>query len=387
MNIMLFTTGTVINTAGGAEKIFFEMANNFADRKNNVCAVAFDDTKGLPFWPINHNVKFYNIGLGNSCSNIYINLKTFFITDRGKRHFKRFELVSKRIAKFLFPLIQREKPNIIICYDRLANFVIKETLHLNIPVITMFHSSPDAYLDGDSEVLINKALEKCECIQVLMPEFIDIYKKYVKVPFEQKIVCIPNPVNLYKNQNDCNRKNIIVNIGRISKDTKRQHLLILAFAKLKNEFSDWKVKFYGDYTIEKKYFEELRKIIEDNDLKNNIEFCGITNNVEKALSEASIFAFPSSHEGFGLAVAEALSCGVPCIGYNSCAGVNKLIKDGRNGYLVDDGIEPLADALKKLMKNKEKRNIFGENAKKDIEIYNPKLIWDQWEKIIKEILN
>ena len=74
MNIMLFTTGTVINTAGGAEKIFFEMANNFA-KSHNVCAVAFDDTKGKPFWKINNNVKFYNIGLGNSYSNIYINFR------------------------------------------------------------------------------------------------------------------------------------------------------------------------------------------------------------------------------------------------------------------------------------------------------------------------
>ena len=67
MNIMLFTTGTVIGTCGGAEKIFFDMANNLANRGHNVCAIAFDDKQGTPFWKVNSNVEFHNIGVGNSC--------------------------------------------------------------------------------------------------------------------------------------------------------------------------------------------------------------------------------------------------------------------------------------------------------------------------------
>ena len=383
MNIMLFTTGTVINTAGGAEKIFFEMANNFA-KSHNVCAVAFDDTKGKPFWKINNNVKFYNIGLGNSYSNIYINFRTFYIIKKDKRHLKRFEIISKQIAKYLLPLINKEKPDIIICYDRLANFVIKEKISVDIPVITMFHSSPDAYLAGSGENLINKALEKCECIQVLMPDFINIYKKYVKTSLNQKIVYIPNPVKIF-NLDNYKKEKVIVNIGRLSRDTKRQHLLILAFAAIQKEFPDWQIKIYGDYSIDKQYYAELQKIIIDNKLIDKVKFCGLTHDIEGALKEAAIFAFPSSHEGFGLAVAEAMGCGVPSLAYKSCTGVNQLIKDGENGYLVEDGVEPFAYALKELMQNKSKREKFGLNARKDIQIYNPDLIWDKWENLIKEI--
>lgn len=384
MNIMLFTTGTVVNTAGGAEKIFFEMANSLADRGHDVNAVAFDDTEGEPFFSVNNNVAFLNIGLGHSCSNFYVNLKTFYIFDKGKRHCSRFYITGKRIARYLLPVIKAKRPEIIIAYDRLANFVLKEVLDINIPVIMMFHASPDAYLSGDSETVINKSLEKTECVQVLLPSFVKNYERYIKSNKCQKKIVIGNPVALNNNSNQWEKE--IINIGWINRHTKRQHLLILAFAKLKNKFPDWKLKIYGDYSLEKEYFNELKNIINENKLHNNVKFCGVVNNINTVLSKGSIFAFPSAHEGFPLALTEAMSAGLPCVGYKNCSGTNTLIKDGHNGYLVDDGVEPFAEALEKLMQDEEKRKIFGKNAKEDMKQYAPDIIWDKWEALIKEVV-
>lgn len=382
MNIMLFTTGTVIGTCGGAEKIFFEMANNLADRGHHICAVAFDDKNGEPFWKINNNVDFYNIGIGNSCSNLYINFKTFYIFNKSKRHFERFRIIGKRIGALLLPLIEKNQPDIVIVYDRLANFVIKESLQINTPVIFMFHSSPDAYLAGDSENIINKSLEKAECIQVLLPEFVEVYEKYVRT--NQKKVVIGNPVAKFDYINK--REKVIVNVGRVNRDTKRQHLLLLAFARIKEKFSDWKIKIYGDFLLDKKYIEELKHIVKDKNLEDNVEFCGTVKDINCILSKASIFAFPSSHEGFSLALAEAMSAGIPCVGYKSAPGVNNLIKNGYNGYLVEDGIEPFAMALEKLMENETLRRTMGFNARKEMQQYSPEVIWDKWEKLIYEVV-
>lgn len=384
MNIMLFTTGTVIGTCGGAEKIFFDMANNLANRGHNICAVAFDDKQGIPFWKVNSKVEFHNIGVGNSCSNLYINLRTFYIVNKAKRHCERFRIIGRRIGKFLLPIIKTFLPDIIIVYDRLANFVVKESLKTSIPVIFMFHSSPDAYLEGDGESVINKSLESSDCIQVLVPEFLEVYEKYIKV--EQKKVVIGNPVVNYNNiTNEWGK--VIVNVGRINKDTKRQHLLLLAFARIKEKFPDWKIKFYGDSTLDKIYTDELNDIVKNNNLEDNVDFCGTVKEIENVLRKASIFVFPSSHEGFGLALAEAMSVGIPCVGYKSAPGVNHLIKDGYNGYLVNDGIIPLSNALEKLMKNEELRKKMGKNAKEDMKQYSPEIIWDKWEKLIYDVVN
>lgn len=45
------------------------------------------------------------------------------------------------------------------------------------------------------------------------------------------------------------------------------------------------------------------------------------------------FAFPSAYEGFGLSLAEAMSMGLPAVGYKSCSAVNELIVDGKNGFV------------------------------------------------------
>ena len=114
-------------------------------------------------------------------------------------------------------------------------------------------------------------------------------------------------------------------------------------------------------------------------------FRGTTSNVFSVLSEGDIFAFPSAFEGFGLALAEAMSVGLPVIGYRSCSAVNELILDGENGFLCADGISDLADKLDMLMSDKNLRIRFGKNGKISMQQYEPKLIWDKWESLLKDV--
>lgn len=76
--------------------------------------------------------------------------------------------------------------------------------------------------------------------------------------------------------------------------------------------------------------------------------------------ETDIFAFPSHHEGFPLALTEAMGVGIPAVGYRSCPAVNELIHDGEDGYLTDDGAAPFAEALR----NSWKMRIEGRPSEK-----------------------
>lgn len=79
--------------------------------------------------------------------------------------------------------------------------------------------------------------------------------------------------------------------------------------------------------------------------------------------ETDIFAFPSHHEGFPLALTEAMGVGIPAVGYRSCPAVNELIHDGEDGYLTDDGAAPFAEALRKLMEDADRRTAFGKGLR------------------------
>lgn len=130
----------------------------------------------------------------------------------------------------------------------------------------------------------------------------------------------------------------------------------------------------------------MLKYIKDNNLEKNINFSGISNNVMQKLMESNIFVFPSLSEGMPLALIEAMSVGLPAIGYKSCPSVNELIIDGYNGFLCDDGIDDFAEKMKILMQDEQLRKMMGENARESMKQFTPEKIWNQWEFLIKEVI-
>jgi glycosyltransferase involved in cell wall biosynthesis len=72
-----------------------------------------------------------------------------------------------------------------------------------------------------------------------------------------------------------------------------------------------------------------------------------------------IFAMPSQYEGFGLAYAEAMACGLPVVG-TSVGGIPEIITNGQDGYLIPpDNPTELAKRLEWLLRSKKKRVEMG----------------------------
>jgi glycosyltransferase involved in cell wall biosynthesis len=65
---------------------------------------------------------------------------------------------------------------------------------------------------------------------------------------------------------------------------------------------------------------------------------------------ADIVLFPTKREKFGMVVIEALACGVPVIAYNRGGAARELIRDGINGYLVNEGdVAGLSQRIERVM--------------------------------------
>ncbi|MBW3578469.1 MAG: glycosyltransferase family 4 protein [Actinobacteria bacterium] len=73
----------------------------------------------------------------------------------------------------------------------------------------------------------------------------------------------------------------------------------------------------------------------DADVPEGVDFLGSvsTRQVARLLERHDLFVMPSRFEGFGIAFAEALSFGVPCVARDDFA-MPELIRDGHNGGLV-----------------------------------------------------
>lgn len=277
-------------------------------------------------------------------------------------------------------VISEEKPDIIISYQPKMTYVLISLIETNIPVITMFHNVPGAADVPVNNFDINLAMKKSKIIQVLMPSYIEKVKNSL---FYDNVIFIPNPVPQLENNINYSSKKIIC-VGRIEPLVKRQHLLIEAFNKIKENYTDWIVEFYGPYS-DKEYLNKCKALVTKYNLERQIYFYKPVRDIYLKLRSASIFAFPSKYEGFPLALTEAMSLGLPVIGYDSAAGVNELIIDGRNGFLCNDGVDDFAQKLKILMSDIELRKNFGYNAHNSMKKYAPKKIWDEWENIIIKV--
>lgn len=130
----------------------------------------------------------------------------------------------------------------------------------------------------------------------------------------------------------------------------------------------------------------VKSLISKNGLQDRVHLRGTTKNMGKVWQEADIFAFPSHHEGFPLALSEAMGVGIPAVGFASCSSVNELIKDQVNGFLVPDGAEAFSKALAFLMKDSELRRKLGTGARESMKPYAPEVVWDSWDKLIKECI-
>ena len=385
MNIMLITMYNLHNNCGGAERVFCNMANSLSARGHEVSCVFFDkEDNVVPFYHIDSKVELVNAG-GKSFENIRFvdRVKLSFILDKRKRDEKRDYIRDLYYKKRLKPILKKINSDIVICYNEIGARIIKAFIDSKIPVVVMFHRNPTNDLQVASERTV-EALEKCECLQVLLAEYISDVKKFVKT---EKVKCIPNCVPQYKidEKIEENRENIIIYPARIDRG-KRQDKIVEAFSLISKEFPNWTVEFWGDTNYDKKYYLDVLNIIKRKNLDKKIFFKGIADDIFSQLCRAKICAFPSASEGFGLGLAEAMSAMVPVVAFKNTDFANSMIKDGVTGLLCDDNVDDFALKLKILMRDDRLRRQMGAAAKKDVKKYSEEKVWDMWEELINDVV-
>jgi glycosyltransferase involved in cell wall biosynthesis len=219
-----------------------------------------------------------------------------------------------------------------------------------------------------------------------MPTYSLSFPDYIR----QSIRAFPNPAfpkNLVSYPRSLNNSKKVILIINGFKANKNFITLLKAFKRLYSKFPNWEIKAVGKLPDESQpYIQEIMKFIEVNDIRDKVVISGPTSDIFSEYAQADIHIIPSLSEGCPTVVLEAMSMGVPSIGYEDCPGTNALIQHEINGLLSssDDRVTGLELVLNQLMSSFDLRERLGKQAFEDSKRFEPHNIYDQWEQLFLE---
>lgn len=388
MRIMLANFAAMAGVSGGMQKVTCDFANAMCERGHEVSLLYCDDKTGKPFYPLHEKVQVYNVQHTHGTDIVFpaclkIKRELWRLLDKRRGRGVNDEFMRKYLVGTVQTLYEEISPDVIVTSQPAANAIFLCEMDVKTPVISMSHGDPEDYFHIYPREEIPSIPKSAAC-QVLLPSFVEPIKR--RFP-QVRTVVIGNVVPQYEEQADLSavkESYKIVFVGRLVKNHKRPHLFIKAFIKLAEKFPDWQAELWGADS-RKSYTRKLQHQIDRAGLSHRIKLMGTTQNIAAVLKNADLFVFPSAYEGWGLALTEAMSMGVPAIGYKNCVAVNELIKHGENGLLAEDGADGLAAAMQLLMSDKEARIRMGEKARQSVHAYSEAAIWTQWEELMQDI--
>ncbi|WP_255302425.1 glycosyltransferase family 4 protein [Bacillus pseudomycoides] len=366
---------TVVNTA-----------NYFAAKNHDVEIISVRRTSAKPMFDIDKKVKITPIFdarrgklFGKNTplyqkiiKRILMKFPSFFI-DKSEDLYHMFNLfVDFKIIAAL------KKINKGILITTIPSFNILATKFVNKDVIKI--GQEHLYFAGHAPGLQNKIkkhYKKLDALTCLTESEINDYEQLLKGS-KVDLYKVENATDIPKETADLDKK-VVIAAGRYAPE-KGFDLLIPAFSKVIKKHPDWKLKIFGAGVEE----EALREKIFEEKAYNNIFLMQKTNNIIGEMRNASIYALSSRYESFGMVIIEAMSVGVPCVGF-ACTGPREVITHKEDGILVEEGnVEELANSLMMLIESEELRKEYGRNAKKNVERYTFNVVGDKWENILED---
>ena len=353
-----------ITDSGGISRVISLKANYFVTNLDyEVSILSVNDSYPNCFYDFNPAIKWFTIKKSK---------KTY--------HFLRNYI---RLIKLT---ISNEKPDVIVICDAVFWLFIPLFVKTEIPVVFETHFS-----------FFFKKEELHSLSSKLRHKLILIWKKKTLNKFSSSVFetlqgsaewnlnnseVIPNPLPfLEKNKAALvNKKAMAVCMNPYVKGLDR---LLLIWSKIIDKHSDWELNIYGHWETNL----EFKKMATTLKISNNVNFLSPTPDIQSAYNKSSVFLMTSRTEAFGMVLIEAMASGVPCIAYDCPSGPKSIIKEGINGFLIEDGnSDSYVQKLELLIEDENLRQQMSTNSQESVKKFEIDSIMNEWDKLFKDLI-
>lgn len=367
----------MINLAG-TERILTCKMNYLSEKTNySVFLVTYEQANQALSFQLNNNIIYHPIEAPipqREGMTLFRWIKAYISARKVFKH--QFSIALNSILPDIVICTGYAYPVLDIIIDTSRQFNAKTVMesHVKADTVSMKyyvynHTIAKIFSLWDSYVL--KKLKKIDCIVTLTHDDKDFWLRYVR-----RVEVIPNMLTITPQRvHDYQAKRVIA-AGRYVYQ-KGFDILLEAWHKIDKDYSNWHLYIFGNGNR-----EPYQKIVDKYEMNDNIHLMSATKDIADEFSKSSIFVLSSRFEGFGLVLAEAMSCGLPCISFDCPYGPRDIITDGEDGILVENGnIEALARTIEQLMINDTRRQSMGKKAAENIYRFSPKRVIEQWDNL------
>lgn len=363
---------------GGTERIFCDKMNWLAEVAGYEIVFVTYEQGNHPFaYPLSKKIR-------------HVDLNTRFFTTGTMPLLKRirFKFTMPRLFKHrLRKLLDEIQPDVVVS-TTYALFLFREILsqpyrhvvesHVYYQLLLQNTFTHIPWLDRMITRHLLEMLKRCEKVVVLTQKDAACWKGY------DNIEVIHNVLTNYpeKITDVADRPKRIIAVGRLHVQ-KGFDLLIQSWQLIAARHPDWQLVVYGHGGDLQKLQQQLEKA----GLTSSMTFAGATDNIYKEYQDSAFYVMSSRYEGWGLVLVEAMSCGLPCVSFDCPYGPSDIIRDGEDGFLVENGnIQQLAEKMELLINNKELREWLGVRARLNAARFTSDNIMPQWTKLFETIV-
>jgi len=369
-----------IHTADGAARVLTMKANYFAEHFGYDITILLTEGKGLPFfYPVSDKIKIINYDLNFEQLWNCPFWKKFFIYIPKQYRYRK--LVKKELMRI--------RPDITMSLlRREINFI--NDIHDGSRKMGEIHVHRDNYRNfkGEKNNIIMNLFAKLWSKQLVnnlkkLDRFVVLTEKDRDLWFElNNVEVIPNPLPFKPVSISPLTEKRVIAVARYSRE-KGIDLLLQAWSEVEKRTNEWRLEIFGDGDTTA--FEALiDKLGID---RNRCKLNGRTSDIEQEYLKSSVAVCSSRFEGFGMIIIEAMVCGLPVVSFDCPWGPRSIIKDGEDGLLVENGhVDKLADAMASLMEDADKRNLFANNAIRNVQRFRIENIANQWRNLFERIV-
>ena len=366
--------------AGGVERVLTLKASYFAEHFGYDITIILTEGKDKPlFYPLSEKVKVVNLDI-----NFEALWKCSFV-----KKICVYLQKQQKYKKALSAELMRIRPDITISLlRREINFIndIPDGSHK----VGELHINRANYRNFNTEHagIVKRLFAKAWSGNLVshlkrLDRFVVLTEKDREAWTElNNVEVIPNPSPFMSSQVSPLTEKRVIAVGRYSHE-KGFDLLLQAWAEVEKQCDDWCLDIYGDgdTTSYKKLMNELG--IDQHRCRLN----GRTNEVEKEYCHSSIFVLSSRFEGFGMAIVEAMACGLPVVSFDCPWGPRSIIKNGVDGILVENGNpSALAEGIVSFIRDDNRRKAMADAAHRNVKRFSIDQIALQWKRLFEETL-